>query len=90
MFPQYAHELLKICEEEGIHLGEAAIRHEMEESGVSREEVRADLAEVIRVMKVAATEGKRRLVFSLSGLIGGDSTKYPPMPKPGRRSAAAS
>lgn len=84
MFPQYAHELLKICEEEGIHLGEAAIRHEMEESGVSREAVRADLAEVIRVMKVAATEGKRRLVFSLSGLIGGDSTKISAYAKTGQ------
>lgn len=84
MFPQYAHELVKICETEGCHLGEAAIRHEMEESGVTREEVLAELKEVIKVMKLAATEGKRRLVFSVSGLIGGDSTKISAYSKTGQ------
>ena len=84
MFPQYAHELLEICEREGCHLGEVAIRHEMEESGFSREEVLKDLRDAIKVMKVAATEGKRRLVFSLSGLIGGDSTKISAYSKTGQ------
>lgn len=84
MFPQYAHELLEICETEGCHLGEVAIRHEMEEAGISREEVLQGLREAIKVMKVAATEGKRRLVFSLSGLIGGDSTKISAYSKTGQ------
>ena len=47
----------------------------MEESDATREEIVAELREVIRVMNRAATEGRRRLVFSLSGLIGGDSSK---------------
>ena len=75
MFPQFASELVKICETENVHLGEIAIRHEMEESDATREEIVAELREVIRVMNRAATEGRRRLVFSLSGLIGGDSSK---------------
>ncbi|HSP00393.1 MAG TPA: L-serine ammonia-lyase, iron-sulfur-dependent, subunit alpha, partial [Thioalkalivibrio sp.] len=84
MFPQYAHELLKICEEEGLHLGEVAVRHEVEESDASREEVLDELKEVIQVMKLAATEGRRRLVFSVSGLIGGDSTKISAYAKTGQ------
>lgn len=84
MFPQYAHELLKICEDEGLNLGEVAIRHEMEESGVTREAVLGEMHEVIEVMRQAATEGRRRLVFSLSGLIGGDSTKISAYSKTGQ------
>lgn len=75
MFPQYAYELLEICEQEGLHLGQVAVRHEVEESGDSEEVIRQELADTIEVMKTAATEGRRRLVFSVSGLIGGDSTK---------------
>ena len=75
MFAQYAHELLKVCEEEGVHLDELSIRHEAEESDLTKEEVLNELREILKVMKLAATEGKRRLVFSVSGLIGGDSTK---------------
>lgn len=84
MFAQYAHELLKICEDEGVHLDELAIRHEVEESDLSRAEVINELKEVIQVMKIASTEGRRRLVFSVSGLIGGDSTKISAYAKTGQ------
>ncbi|PKK39061.1 L-serine dehydratase, alpha subunit [Clostridiaceae bacterium JG1575] len=75
MFPRTAKEVAQMAEEQHTHLGTFAIRHESEETGASEEAVRAALAEQIRIMKVSATEGRRRLVFSLSGLIGGDSTK---------------
>lgn len=84
MFPQFANELVRICENEGLSLGELAIRHEMEEAQIPREEVLDELRAIIEVMNKAATEGTRRLVFSVSGLIGGDSTKIASYAKTGR------
>lgn len=74
MFPQFASEVLAICREENITMGEVAIRHEMEEDQVSYEEVLKGLSKALDVMFQAAEAGRDRRIISLSGLIGGDST----------------
>ncbi len=75
MFPKTVKELLEICNRENIGLGEIALRHEMEESGRTREEVLNEVKDVLKVMENSATECKKRIIFSVSGLIGGDSTR---------------
>lgn len=74
MFPQYAKEVLAICREEHITMGEVAIRHEMEEDQITREEVLEGLGKALDVMFQAAEAGRNKKIISLSGLIGGDST----------------
>lgn len=68
-------ELLKICEEEGISLSEYAIRYEMENRDISREELFERMRKNLRVMQESATEGMDKEVYSVSGLIGGDAYK---------------
>ena len=75
MLARSGEELLKICEEENISLSEYAIRIEMEDKGLSREEVYEKMAKNLKVMKEGATEGREKEVYSLSGLIGGDGYK---------------
>lgn len=68
-------ELLEICEKERISLSEYAIRVEMEDKGISREEVMEKMSKNLQVMKAGANEGREKKVFSVSGLIGGDGYK---------------
>ena len=75
MLARSGEELLRICEEENISLSEYAIRVEMEDKGLSREEVYEKMAKNLTVMKDGATEGREKEVYSLSGLIGGDGYK---------------
>ena len=72
MLARSGEELLKICEEENISLSEYAIRIEMRDKELSREEVYEKMAKNLKVMKEGATEGREKKVNSLSGLIGGD------------------
>lgn len=72
MLARTGEELLKICEEENISLSEYAIRIEMRDRELSREEVYKKMAKNLKVMKEGATEGREKQVNSLSGLIGGD------------------
>ena len=72
MLARSGEELLKICEEESISLSEYAIRIEMRDKELSREEVYEKMAKNLKVMKEGATEGREKKVNSLSGLIGGD------------------
>ena len=72
MLARTGEELLKICEEESISLSEYAIRIEMRDRELSREEVYKKMAKNLKVMKDGATEGREKQVNSLSGLIGGD------------------
>ena len=72
MLARSGEELLKICEEENISLSEYAIRIEMRDKELSREEVYEKMAKNLKVMKEEATEGREKKVNSLSGLIGGD------------------
>lgn len=68
-------ELLEICEKHNISLSEYAIRCEVEESGLSRDEVVEKMRKNLKVMISAANEGMEREVYSVSGLIGGDGYK---------------
>ena len=68
-------ELLKICEEENISLSEYAIRLEMEDKGLTREEVFESMAKNLNVMREGANEGREKKIYSVSGLIGGDGYK---------------
>ena len=68
-------ELLKICEEENISLSEYAIRLEMEDKGLTREEVFEKMAKNLEVMREGANEGREKKIYSVSGLIGGDGYK---------------
>ena len=68
-------ELIKICKLEGIPLSEYAIRREMEDSDLSRDEVINKMRKVLEVMKNSAKEAREREVYSVSGLIGGDAYK---------------
>lgn len=72
MLAKSGEELLKICEEQNISLSEYAIRFEIEDKGISREEVYHKMEKNLQVMKAGAEEGRKREVQSLSGLIGGD------------------
>ncbi len=68
-------ELLKICEKENISLSEYAIRLEMEDKGLTREQVFEKMAKNLEVMREGANEGREKKVYSVSGLIGGDGYK---------------
>ena len=68
-------ELLKICQEENISLSEYAIRYEIEDKGISREELFEKMRKDLHVMITSANEGMEKEVYSVSGLIGGDAYK---------------
>lgn len=68
-------ELLKICEEENISLSEYAIRLEMEDKDLTREQVFAKMSKNLEVMREGANEGREKKIYSVSGLIGGDGYK---------------
>ena len=68
-------ELLRICESENIPLSEYAIRIEMENREITREEAYARMRDVLQAMKDGANEGRAKEVHSVSGLIGGDGYK---------------
>lgn len=68
-------ELIKICRSEGISLSEYAIRREMEDSDLSRDEVIKRMQKVLEAMKNSAKEARDKEVYSVSGLIGGDAYK---------------
>lgn len=75
MIAKSGEELLEICEKENISLSEYAIRYEIEEKGLTREEVLEKMRKNLHVMMNAANEGREKEVYSLSGLIGGDGYK---------------
>ena len=68
-------ELLELCEKHNISLSEYAIRCEVEEKGLTREEVIEKMRKNLKVMISAANEGMEKEVYSVSGLIGGDGYK---------------
>ncbi|GAB6168036.1 L-serine ammonia-lyase, iron-sulfur-dependent, subunit alpha [Clostridium carnis] len=75
MIAKSGEELLNICSEEKISLSEYAIRREMEDKDVTREEVYSKMEKTLEVMKSAAEKGRENEVYSVSGLIGGDAYK---------------
>lgn len=68
-------ELLNICSEKNVSIGEAAIEKEMEYSGLAREEVMEKMRGVLKVMKSSSSLALEKEVKSVSGLIGGDAKK---------------
>lgn len=72
MLARTGEELLKICESENISLSEYAVRFEIENRGISKEELYLKMEKNLQVMKSAAEEGRKTEVYSVSGLIGGD------------------
>ncbi|MGG7187066.1 L-serine ammonia-lyase, iron-sulfur-dependent, subunit alpha [Clostridium butyricum] len=75
MLAKTGEELLEICEKYNIPLSEYAIRCEVEEKGLTREEVIEKMRRNLNVMISAANEGRENEVYSVSGLIGGDGFK---------------
>ncbi|MDO5517138.1 MAG: L-serine ammonia-lyase, iron-sulfur-dependent, subunit alpha [Clostridium sp.] len=75
MIAKTGEELLEICEKENISLSEYAIRYEIEEKGLTREEIIERMRKNLHVMQSAANEGREKEVYSVSGLIGGDGYK---------------
>lgn len=75
MLAKTGEELLEICEKYNIPLSEYAIRCEVEEKGLTREEIIEKMKKNLNVMITAANEGRKNEVYSLSGLIGGDGFK---------------
>lgn len=75
MLARSGEDLLKICKDEKISLSEYAIRFEMENKEISREEAYAKMYKNLEVMKAGALEGREKAVYSVSGLIGGDGYK---------------
>lgn len=75
MLAKTGRELLEICEKYNISLSEYAIRCEVEEKGLTREEIIEKMKKNLNVMITAANEGRKNEVYSLSGLIGGDGFK---------------
>ena len=55
-------ELIKICEENSISLSEYAIRREMEDRDLSREEVISKMKKTLDVMRSGATEAREKEV----------------------------
>jgi L-serine dehydratase len=66
-------ELLRICKKDNISIGEFTLRQEMEESGMSYEEVYGRMLDNLRVMEASTSRGVSEKVISVSGLIGGDA-----------------
>ena len=77
-------ELIKICEENSISLSEYAIRREMEDRDVTREEVLSKMHKTLEAMRSGATEAREKEVYSVSGLIGGDAYKVQEYLKKGK------
>lgn len=75
MIAKSGKELVEICERLNITLSEYAIMREIEERGVSREQLFESMQKTLDVMREAAKEGRDKKVYSLSGLIGGDAYK---------------
>lgn len=68
-------ELIKICEENSISLSEYAIRREMEDKDMSREDVFLKMKRTLDAMRSGANNAREKEVYSVSGLIGGDAYK---------------
>lgn len=75
MFVSKATELIHICENTNISIGEYTIREEMENTGASREELLEKMRKNLQVMINASREAMEKEIFSISGLIGGDAVK---------------
>lgn len=77
-------ELIEICKEHHISLSEYAITREIEDKGVTREDLFAHMQLTLDAMREGATLGREKEVYSLSGLIGGDAYRLEQYLKSGK------
>ncbi|MDU6854723.1 MAG: L-serine ammonia-lyase, iron-sulfur-dependent, subunit alpha [Zhenhengia sp.] len=77
-------ELIEICKEHHISLSEYAIAREVEDKGVTREDLFAHMQLTLDAMREGATLGREKEVYSLSGLIGGDAYRLEQYLKSGK------
>ncbi|MEG0771865.1 L-serine ammonia-lyase, iron-sulfur-dependent, subunit alpha [Clostridium sp.] len=75
MFVSKATELIHICESNNITIAEYTLREEIENTGVSREELIEKMGKNLEVMMNSSKEAMEREVYSISGLIGGEAIK---------------
>lgn len=77
-------ELMEICKEYNISLSEYAIAREVEDKGITREDLFAHMQLTLDAMREGATLGREKEVYSLSGLIGGDAYRLEQYLKSGK------
>jgi L-serine dehydratase len=72
---QFKHgsDLLRVCAEYGINLGEAVLRAEVEENDTDQLTVRAKMEKMLSDMTEAVEKGLKPDVKSMGGLIGGNA-----------------
>lgn len=68
-------ELLHICTENNYKLSDFAINYEIENRGVTKEQIIDEMRTVLHVMQESASAAQEKEVYSVSGLIGGDAHK---------------
>lgn len=68
-------ELLHICTENNYKLSDFAINYEIENRGITKEQVIDEMRTVLHVMQESASAAQEKEVYSVSGLIGGDAYK---------------
>jgi L-serine dehydratase len=68
-------EALERAAADGISLGEAALRAEVEQGLRTREQIEQSLQRAIEVMRQAIADGRKGDLRSVSGLVGGDAYK---------------
>lgn len=75
MIVRTGNELLHICKENNYKLSDFAIKFEMEQREITRDQVISEMKSVLKVMIESSNEAQEKEVFSVSGLIGGDGYK---------------
>ena len=70
-----AADIIELCYQNRIPLSEYAVRSECERSGMSPEEVRDKMHRRLDVMGSSISEARKRPVYSVSGLTGGDAER---------------
>lgn len=75
MYINNGKQLIEVCNEKKLSIGEFAIQNEMEESESSREKVIEKMRNNLNTMKASATNGLEKEIISVSGLIGGDAKR---------------
>lgn len=75
MFVDSGEALIEICKKENIHIWEYTLNYEIENSGLSKNEILEKMRTTLSVMKNSSSYALEHEVKSVSGLIGGDGVK---------------
>lgn len=71
----YGYELIDVCKVKNMSIWKYTIEDEVNETGLSREEVFEKMRKNLKVMQASAEYGLKNDIRSVSGLIGGDAFK---------------